>query len=1258
MSNFSGGQNQSYFGSPIINNSPTKAPGRQVQGVTTAVVYSVDNATNPKYCSLLINNQTPPTSWIWYLPIISGNWAVAGTPGFNYFWDGPLGTGGSIVTVDLDSKQVIGVTSGISTVAPTPYFSTVNTHQHVGNLNPPLYPALGPVTFGGVDHPYTYAFIAGSQIPLSPTITSGNIIASTFSPNVTLEVSGPYIGLYQQTIASLVAAQQYVVSPYSQIFVNFVSNVTAIGDFGPFLTDGTNTLYFNINQAFSLFYNGNYVGGFSIPPNTLLNAKHTFTIMAENLGGTTWRYILLIDGIIYVDFSSGEFSLISSKVSGGFNGPVNNVYHADYNVWGYDNITTLEENPNPSTAPIPTSISSITYPRVGGALYNAQISFSLPAGYPGWCEGLKLQLTPHSSSPSTGDPFVVIALQPTGSYTALWPDATYGNSYDLYVGFQDNNATPSALYLIGTTVTNPTGGSNINPADVPVISTNPTAPAIISTGAHFDAIVNIGLTNTGTTSSNWLASIEMTAVPTGTSNTPIIYGVCAPNASGNYQFVWTRLPYEEQDLYIRFVDEEGNISAATKVCTVQPFTITEVQPFSFLPPLPTFDSGATGIVPYANVQGILQDFDCNITLTNVPQDQSVDRFMWAIRRSPTPSSTVPGQGGAYIKNIIQQGRENGAVRVAFTTTNAPSPGDLVLIPYNADVNINVVQAGWTIAGSIINGINVAGMVYKVWTGTDSLTQDVIDQSSGANATSEVIYIVGGVNQSSPIVQFESAAPTSSATLTFGSLAPTETSILPIAAIFANTFQPTLGGAPTVASGFTYDGYASSSFFGSVYTVMSFGGSLLPGLTAINPSFTVPTSLSPGTTGADLFGMMVFIRSSDPGGVTPGVIFPWIYVTETPLEDLPTPPTINSINYSYGQVSTGIDYDFGGSYVSKNNLVGPIGVFESRYTASNLKVTNQYLEGGVAYIPQVSPGIPSSIAQPSPVSVGLGTISVSGNTSTVTFGTAAALGELIIVAFAFDALTAGSSVSPPDGTWITEVAPTISTDEAYPGALVIFSKVALASEPLTYSFMWGNGDAMTDMLVSGYAEIWQSYGALLVQTSQNGANNDIQQSAKIITSETNSTPIHFCSFDGTYTGVNSLPNWTIVTSGVGSLQVEKGPLVGNGPTTIQGILTFTGAAGNQSGYNALLVIQPVPGSGAVPPVVTGNNDNGLTSNYTVSFQFLNQPLDGSSLQNFRSLVSDSFTEFYDNHRMDSLWRYSSIRCRRYFRYLTSYWKLFV
>jgi hypothetical protein len=153
--------------------------------------------------------------------------------------------------------------------------------------------------------------------------------------------------------------------------------------------------------------------------------------------------------------------------------------------------------------------------------------------------------------------------------------------------------------------------------------------------------------------------------------------------------------------------------------------------------------------------------------------------------------------------------------------------------------------------------------------------------------------------------------------------------------------------------------------------------------------------------------------------------------------------------------------------------------------------------------------------------------------------------------------------------------------------------------------------MTDMEVAGYAEVWTNVGTLLIQENEQAAGNNIQTSPSIVTSEVNSVPIHFSGFNGTYTSVSSLPAWTVVTSGTGGLQVAKGPIVSTAvATTIQDVLTYSGASGTQSGINALIVLQPVPGSGAVAPVTVTPNPNGLSTNFSVAFQFLNQPLDGS------------------------------------------------
>ena len=115
-----------------------------------------------------------------------------GNTGYFYFYNNPAGVGGSICWVDLDTKQITSFTGFTSTVAPTPYYQTIFTHRHNGNMDPSGYQNPGPIN---ISYPETIGNLPywENTIVLQGVVDSdGNVIAVDFNAGMLKRISPGY----------------------------------------------------------------------------------------------------------------------------------------------------------------------------------------------------------------------------------------------------------------------------------------------------------------------------------------------------------------------------------------------------------------------------------------------------------------------------------------------------------------------------------------------------------------------------------------------------------------------------------------------------------------------------------------------------------------------------------------------------------------------------------------------------------------------------------------------------------------------------------------------------------------------------------------------------------------------------------------------------------------------------------------------------------------------------------------------------------
>jgi hypothetical protein len=661
------------------------------------------------------------------------------------------------------------------------------------------------------------------------------------------------------------------------------------------------------------------------------------------------------------------------------------------------------------------------------------------------------------------------------------------------------------------------------------------------------------------------------------------------------------------DTLVSGVQETVTVTAVTSTTFTATFAHAHSATWTLTPQV------QTTINAYGSVQGVLNDYSCQTFIRNFPQDHSVNKLTWAFRKTPDPTTTNPGQGGAlFIQAVVQSGDTDGTGRrLSFTTTNQPSGGNLVVVMFTT-VDSPVAPTGWTLTNiSVPAQTPHVYLAYRIWDSTCN-NNDYFILNSGSVGIS---YEFTGVNATSPIsdasANWRSTASSGSFTILPPSITPTELSTLPVSGVGfqVNVAYPSAT-PPTISSGWTLNGYTNTNLHGSdtLTTLCAYAALTTDTTTPQQATFTFPGSV--GYNGFNAIAFSFLVHSADPGGVTPGVTYPWVYWAETDVPGLPNPQSEQGVGFSYGQLSLGVKYDFGVAFVNTGGVAGPVGMFAQAYVSNSLLIPTQYLHDGVVFTPTVSPGIPSATIEPAPTIVQTATPSISGTNDaiTLTFGSTPTLGNNMLAVITWDQIHAANLLTPAGWNLLEQVANN-GSDPGYPAGMAIYYKVAGASEPTGPTFTLSNSDQTTAIGLSGYAQEWNGAGSFLHVTDSQ--TND-ETSPAISTSTANAIPLHILSIVTTSTGLTYTPlaGWTLYgLASTSSLQIAQGPTTAAHLQRIQDIMTVTGL-GSAHTSNGLVLVMPIVASDSVAPITIAPGANGTTSNIQVALQFTNQPLDGS------------------------------------------------
>lgn len=224
-------------------------------------------------------------------------------------------------------------------------------------------------------------------------------------------------------------------------------------------------------------------------------------------------------------------------------------------------------------APVLTSVSGISYPVVGNATYDAQVTFTVDVHSASWLVGIALFAVAHGSAADPRDfpkGQVDVGQSTAGVYTPIWKSIGAGNSEDLYVAYLDGQGRLSPVVIVGTTTANHAGYSAL--LGVPLTAPNPSSAASAFTysvtgASTFDAVCTVNLDSNGTTANNALAEVETVIAPhasalTSTSDgwTPV-GSVQVVNGTGVYNVAAGGLGAgTAYDFGVRYVGQNGSRS--------------------------------------------------------------------------------------------------------------------------------------------------------------------------------------------------------------------------------------------------------------------------------------------------------------------------------------------------------------------------------------------------------------------------------------------------------------------------------------------------------------------------------------------------------------------------------------------------------------------------------------------------------------------------------------------------------------------------
>lgn len=402
------------------------------------------------------------------------------TKGFGYYFNNPAGDGGNIVTVDLDLKRITNVSSDVSKVLPTPFYSAVSDHSHTGLFNP----ATGivdpePINVGSLatnPNPSTAPVLVGTVT--GPTYP---IVGPTYAGQVTfsLTIGNPTWLLHLRTFAiphgsgTALAAQ----SPWN--------------DYSPKGSGTYSVIFDGLSAGTSYDFYVAYVDvALKITPLLFLA-----TTIANPLSITTGLLATMPGGVTPVFETSGSFTYSSASPT------------STGNTGSYDTTVSIQLD----------GLSTTSNPWLGEIRLVAQAT-----GSTGIVEVGKL--APVAANGSGW-----------GAYTATWGPLGMGNSYAIGVQYVDHAGNFSAITNLGTAAFNgplkqgvPSGITfSLSTASYSLTmnfrtSTGASGGTPLNSKPYCSIVGNVPWSVTGTTDATWIKDIQIRGAfidPGGASTT-------------------------------------------------------------------------------------------------------------------------------------------------------------------------------------------------------------------------------------------------------------------------------------------------------------------------------------------------------------------------------------------------------------------------------------------------------------------------------------------------------------------------------------------------------------------------------------------------------------------------------------------------------------------------------------------------------------------------------------------------------------------
>lgn len=521
---------------PQTNVPPVLPPASVARGTAQGVIMSVDNATTPKFATVLINNKLPGESGL-TVPIGVGPFAAGGTSGYTFFYNNSSGVGGSLCTVDLDRRVIISIDPGVSTTAPTPLYAAITNHKHSGNLNPTDgVPDPAPVNLANSETQNNLPYNQNTLAIQNVINSSGNVLATDFPGQLILQNSGSYQGLYQQSIQKLKDGQGYTLSAGQWLWLSWYSMSTVTTqDWGPMVFD-TNSHFYAIdcvNGAGNIYVNNGStstgIGG--LAANSTNNTSlHSFVMGVNYVGGTTFRIIAIADGAILADVTDTSSPLSPTLYPGFLSGTVGAVYHHDFSFTGGNQITSGNFVQMPaaikSSGPTISSSSLGGTSTTGGATYDQTYNVTFgdwaTTAQPLWFKKWNVYTRLHGSTNASINGDIWKQSSPQVAFTGLTAQGFgAGNYYDIGFSVVDISGVESAIVWPANLQTSAPPASTAittvalaaGPGTSPVLGTISPSGRVLGKGVSATLTFTITVTDLGSSKPSWIDHIQVVTKP-------------------------------------------------------------------------------------------------------------------------------------------------------------------------------------------------------------------------------------------------------------------------------------------------------------------------------------------------------------------------------------------------------------------------------------------------------------------------------------------------------------------------------------------------------------------------------------------------------------------------------------------------------------------------------------------------------------------------------------------------------------------------